>query len=73
MSQSSLPPEIRELPIAERIELATQIWDSVAEDDQHFELTDSQKAELDRRLAHHKESPDRGRTWEEVKIRLLGN
>ena len=72
MIQSSLPSEIRSLPISERVHLVEQIWDSIVEDEQSFELTDLQKAELDRRVAAHEASPNRGKPWEEVKKRLLG-
>ena len=40
-------------------------------DQEQFELTDAQKAELDRRLAAHEADPDRGNTWQEVKAKLL--
>ena len=72
MVQSSLPPEIRGLSIRERVHLVEQIWDSVVEGEGAFELTDSQKSELDRRIAAHEASPNRGKPWEEVKKRLLG-
>ena len=60
MNPSPLPPEIRFLPVPERMILVEQIWDSIAEDDEQIELTDAQKAELDRRLAAHEASPDSG-------------
>ncbi|MDC0936732.1 addiction module protein [Pirellulales bacterium] len=72
MAQSPLPPEIRSLPVPERVYLVEQIWESVIEDEQDFELTDAQKAELDRRMAAHDALPSRGRPWEDVKKRLLG-
>jgi putative addiction module component (TIGR02574 family) len=72
MNPSPLPPEIRFLPVPERMILVEQIWDSIAEDNAHIELTDAQKAELDRRLAAHEASPQSGSSWEEVKARLLG-
>jgi len=72
MTRSTLPPEIRELPVPERVALAEQIWDSVAEDESQFELTDAQKAELDRRLAARASSDSRGSDWAEVKRRILG-
>ncbi len=72
MIQPSLPPEIRSLPIPQRVLLAEQIWNSIAEDEQAFELSDTQKAELDRLIAAHGASPDQGKPWEEVKKRLLG-
>jgi len=62
MSQSSLPPQLRQLPVSERLDLVERIWDSIVEDQSQFELTDAQKAELDRRLAADRESPDRGRS-----------
>jgi putative addiction module component (TIGR02574 family) len=73
MSLSSLPPEIRQLPIPIRVQLADQIWQSVVEDEASFQLTDKQKAELDRRLQHVEENPNEGSTWTEVERRILGN
>ena len=61
------------MPIPERMHLVEQIWDSIVEDEKQFELSDAQKAELDRRLAAHQVSPDRGSPWDDVKRRLLGN
>jgi putative addiction module component (TIGR02574 family) len=72
MTQSSLPPEIRDLPVADRVDLVERIWDSIVEDEGEFQLTEAQKAELDRRLGAHEASPDRGSSWEDVKRRLLG-
>jgi putative addiction module component (TIGR02574 family) len=72
MAQSSLPPEIRDLPVSERVALVERIWDSIVEDEGAFELTDAQKAELDRRLARREASPGQGSSWNEVKERLLG-
>ena len=73
MAQSSLPPEIRQLSVPERIDLVERIWDSIVEDQGQLELTQAEKAELDRRLAAHDASPDRGEPWSEVKKRLTGN
>jgi len=72
MNPSSLPPEIRQLPISERVQLVEQIWNSIADDKKQFPLTDSQKAELDRRLAAQASDPHRGSPWDDVKKRLLG-
>ncbi len=70
MSQSPLPPEIRFLPVPERLTLVEQIWDSIAEDNEAIKLTEAQKAELDRRLAAHEASPESGSSWEDVEKRL---
>ena len=72
MSQSSLPPDIRHLPVPDRVQLVEQIWNSIVEDEKSFELTPAQKMELDRRLAADKADPKRGSPWEEVRKRLMG-
>lgn len=66
----SLPPEIRSLPIAQRIDLVARIWDSIGEDGE-FQLTQAQTAELDRRLAERDRFPDRASNWADVKAKLL--
>ena len=71
MSTASLPPEIRGLPVADRLDLVERIWDSIVEDNGAFELPEAQRAELDRRLAAHDADPDRGSSWEDVKRRLV--
>ena len=72
MTHSALPPEIRDLPVPERVALVEQIWNSIVEDEAKFELTDAQKAELDRRLARRGSSGSRGSDWADVKRRILG-
>ena len=72
MTHSALPPEIRDLPVPERVALVEQIWNSIVEDEAKFELTDAQKAELDRRLARRDSSGSRGSDWADVKRRILG-
>ncbi len=71
MSHSPLPPEIRDLPVPERVALVEQIWNSIVEDETRFKLTDAQKAELDRRLALRASSGSRGSDWADVKKRIL--
>lgn len=41
---------LRELPIADRIRLVEDIWDSIAAEQELLALTDEQKEELNRRL-----------------------
>ena len=72
MTHSTLPPEIRDLPVPERVALVEQIWNSIVEDEAKFELTNAQKAELDRRLARRGSSGSRGSDWADVKRRILG-
>ncbi len=72
MSQPSLPLDISSLSVPQRVHLVEQIWDSIAGDEQAFELTAAQKKELDNRIASHRVAPSRGKPWEDVKKRLFG-
>jgi putative addiction module component (TIGR02574 family) len=53
--------DVLELPIDERLKLVEAIWDSIAEVPEAVELTEEQRAELDRRLAELRRTlrPDR--------------
>ena len=59
--------DIQGLSLSERILLAEQLWDSIVEDQDSLEVTDSQKKILEERLAAYKKSPNEGSSWEEVK------
>lgn len=72
MELSTLPPEIRNLPVPERVALVERIWDSIAEDETEFQLTDAQKAELDRRLARRESPKNTGSDWADVRQRIIG-
>ena len=72
MTQLTIPPEIRDLPVPDRMALVEQIWDSIAEDQAEFQLTNAQKTELDRRLARRESSGPRGSDWGDVKRRIVG-
>ena len=70
---SNLTEEAKKLSIADRINLVEEIWDSIAEENGCFELTEAQKQELDRRLESFRANPSRGRTWEEIKSEFLNS
>jgi putative addiction module component (TIGR02574 family) len=59
------------LSVVERIQLAAELWDSIP-DAAELPLTDTQKAELDRRLEDIERRPDAGEPWEVVRARLYG-
>ena len=63
--------DVLELPVAERLKLIEAIWDSIAEVPESLALTETQRAELDRRLADYEKNPDIGSPWPEVKARIL--
>ncbi|MEH1897921.1 MAG: addiction module protein [Nostoc sp.] len=62
--------DISELSIAERIQLAEDLWDSILEKQEELPLSSTQQQELDRRLENYKKNPTSGSSWEEVKKRL---
>ena len=71
--QSQLTEAARKLSIADRITLVEEIWDTIAEENQAFELTDAQKRELDRRLESSRANPGQGRTWKEIKAEFMNS
>ncbi len=71
MSKVSLA-DVLELSVAEKIQLVEDIWDSIAARTQPLSLTQAQREELDRRLEDHRQHPEDGSPWEEVKKRISG-
>ena len=62
---------IDRLPVADRIELAQQIWDSLPADLDALPLSAEQLAELRRRIAEDDANPEDGVPWEEVRAEAL--
>ena len=56
----------------DQAQLVQRLRDRLEDQAYELELTDGQKAELDRRLAAYEQNPDAGSSWEEVKGRLWG-
>ena len=67
-------PDLLKLPADDRAELAMALWDSLSDDerDRMLDLTDQQRAELDRRWNEHLENPGSAIPWAEVRATLLG-
>ena len=59
--------ELRSLPVAERIQLVEDLWDSIAEDSAGLQLSGAQREELDRRLDDFDSNPAAGVPWKELK------
>ncbi|MGF1517865.1 MAG: addiction module protein [Nodosilinea sp.] len=62
--------EIKSLSLEDRIHLVQAIWDSIAAEQVHLDLTDDQKQELDRRIDAYDTDPQNVLTWEEVKAAI---
>jgi putative addiction module component (TIGR02574 family) len=63
--------DVLDLPVAERLALVGDIWDSIAQVPDRVDLTAAQRAELDRRLDAYRRDPSAGSPWPEVKARIL--
>ena len=64
--------DILKLSVSERILMVEAIWDSIAESDEQVELSAETKQLLDERLETHKNNPNEGSSWDEVKARIKG-
>lgn len=64
--------ELRKLPVAERLQLVEELWDSIAEDspDEAFPITAELAEELDRRLAEYEADPGDSLPWDVVRERI---
>ena len=71
---SSPLSELLKLSAGDRAELAMALWDSLTdvERDAELELTEGQRAELDRRWAEHVANPGSAVPWSDVRAKLLG-
>ena len=70
---SSPLPDLLKLSARDRADLAIALWDSLtdAERADTLEITDAQRAELDRRWAAHLADPDSAIDWAEIRRDLL--
>lgn len=62
---------IDRLGVEERLALVEEIWDSIAADSTAIPLTDSQRLELERRIAEDAADPAATRSWAEIKAATL--
>ncbi len=64
--------DILSLPVAERILLVEDIWDSIASIPEAVPLTEAQREEIDRRLEEYHKNPEAGSPWEDIKVQVRG-
>jgi putative addiction module component (TIGR02574 family) len=70
MDYSATLSAIQSMSLEDRVRLVQAIWDSVATEAEPA-LTDSQRQELDRRLAASEAAPEKLIPWNEVKAKTL--
>ena len=62
--------ELKKLPIAERLQLVEELWDSIAEDGAALPDPPELVEEIRRRSAYLQANPSSGVTWEELENRI---
>ena len=64
--------ELEKLPLAERVQLVEDLWDSIARSHtEDLPIPEWQKAELARRKQEYLKNPDSALPWSEVKRSIL--
>ncbi len=66
MVYKRMDKNLRQLSIAQRIQLVEDIWDSIADEQSAITLTQEQRTELDRRLDAYKIDGNKGRFAKDV-------
>ena len=62
--------DILQMSVAERIQLVEDIWDSIAAVPESLPLTETDREELDRRLAAYAQNPGEGIPWDVLKEKV---
>jgi len=72
-AESNLADEIlkAELTVSQRLDLISQLWDSISSSLETLPVPEWHKEELDRRLKDAEANPEAGIPWEQVKKRLF--
>ncbi len=73
MRQESDDRPFDDLSAPEKILRVQVLWDQIAQSPDDVDLTDAQRAELERRLRAHEKRPGDYSTWEELRQRLERN
>lgn len=74
MPASPLPQDYLQLSLAERIQLVEDIWDSITlEAAGELGLTETQRLDVQRRVAEHQADPSTAVAWEQVRAKLFSS
>lgn len=65
--------DFTELTLAQRVELAVALWDSLPIDCDEPPITEPQRAELLRRAEAYRRDPRAGSSWADVSARIQGS
>jgi putative addiction module component (TIGR02574 family) len=65
------PPELEKLSTADKLALASELWDELSSNPDEIPVTEKQLDELDSHFEEYRQDPDKVVTWEEAKARIL--
>ena len=65
-------PELREAPVAAKLELVAELWAEITAKSAALPLPEWHVRAIDQSLADYGANPREGRPWPEVRDRLLG-
>lgn len=71
MTVSVLTNEAKKLKTTEKLDLISEIWNTILDEEDIDILTAEQKFEIDKRLESYYFNKEQGKSWEEVKKRIL--
>ena len=63
MDLNTVLREVETWSVDDQVQLVQRLWDRLEDQGYEPELTDNQKAELDRRLAAYEANPGAGSSW----------
>lgn len=69
---ADLTKQALSLPLPDRLQLVDDLWESILAQVEQIPLTDAQRGELDRRVAHYEANPESAKPWGAVRNRLWG-
>lgn len=71
MSKVRLKRELLGLPVEDRFEVMSDVWDSLVDEGYDFPLAPGQRKELERRMAKFETGTAKLSTWPDAKRRIL--
>jgi len=63
--------KLRELPVAERLRLLEDVWESLSDPPEAVDMPEWHRAELDRRIESRQQHPGGLLSWDAVKADIL--
>jgi putative addiction module component (TIGR02574 family) len=67
------PPGFDELPVDEKLDYVQSLWDRIAAEPDRVPMPAWHQRVIEERLAAHRENPQPGVPWEEVRDEVLSN